>query len=126
MFITKNCNDLNCFIKKTDETISTTNNDATITTIDQITQNSLSVMIGKLKDDSNRLLYNAKHLIIDNFQNCNGKEVTQEIITELLLYRIQNGLTTHLFSDYDYSELQYISNKLDDLIRNNFVIDLVK
>ena len=98
------------------------NNNSTSVTITQLLSNALSVFMEKNKDNPNLELYDCKLLVIDDFQDCNGKEATQGIIIDILQYRINKGLFTHLLSDYDYSDLKYISQKLNDLIIENFIV----
>ena len=112
----------NLFIVKTSKEYNCPDNNFTSVTINQLLSNALSGFMEKNKDNPNLELYDCKLLVIDDFQDCNGKEATQGIIIDILQYRINKGLFTHLLSDYDYSDLKYISQKLNDLIIENFKI----
>ena len=112
----------NLFIVKKSKEYNCPDNNFTSVTINQLLSNALSGFMEKNKDNPNLELYDCKLLVIDDFQDCNGKEATQGIIIDILQYRINKGLFTHLLSDYDYSDLKYISQKLNDLIIENFKI----
>ena len=86
--------------------------------VDGIIQNALS----KASENLNKKLYYVNSLLIDNFHNCNGKEVTQDIISDILQHRINAGSSTYLVSDFDYSDLKYISQRLNTIIKSNYII----
>lgn len=114
------CADSNFFISKTfiDGEIPLTN--AVTVSVDEIINNAIISIRSRGKDDPNKALYQANHLIIEAFQNCNGKESTQRIITDILSSRIQNGLFTLLVSNYGFFDIKYISQNLKELIIKKF------
>ena len=110
----------NLFVMKTGVKDNCSDNNSTSVTINQLLNNELAVYWGTNNENRNLELYDCELLVIDDFQDCNGKEATQSIIFDLLQYRINKGLFTYLLSDCDYSDLKYISRKLNDLIIDNF------
>ena len=92
----------NCFISNDLVSCNISRKNAIVTTVDEILQDPA-------------------FLIIEGFQTCNGKEATQRIITDILSYRINKGLTTYLVSEWDYSDIKYISRELDEIIKQNFI-----
>lgn len=112
--------DSDCFISKffIDSELSLTN--AVTVSVDEIINNAIISIRSRGKDDPNKALYQVNHLTIVDFQNCNGKESTQRIITDILSSRIQNGLPTLLVSDYELFDIKYISQNLKELIIKNF------
>lgn len=111
----------NCFISNeyTDGGI-TYNKDVAIISMDNIIQNLLSTIKGGYKEKPNTAYYDLGLLVIDNFQNCNGKEVTQKTIVDLLAYRIHNKLPTHLLCDFSFTDLKSISKELNEIVKNNY------
>ena len=113
--------DTNCFISNDLVSCNISRMNAIVTTVDEILQNAVSSFRSSNKENPNRLLLDPAFLIINDFQSCNGKEATQKIITDILSYRINKGLTTHLVSKRDYSNIKYISRELDEIIKQNFI-----
>ena len=113
--------DTNCFISKDLVSCNISRTNAVVTTVDEILQNKLASFRTSNKENPNRLLLDPAFLIIEGFQTCNGKEATQRIITDILSYRINKGLPTHLVSEWDYSDIRYISRELDEIIKQNFI-----
>lgn len=116
------CAESNCSISKSfiDGELPLTNT-VTVST-DEILNNAVISIRSRGKDDPNKVLYATSHLTIVDFQNCNGKEAAQRVITDILSSRIQNGLPTLLVSDYDFFEIKYISQNLMELITKSFKI----
>ena len=114
------CADSDCFLSKVfiDSELPLT--DTTTVSVDEIINNAVISIRSKGKDDPNKTLYATTYLTIVDFQNCNGKESTQRIITDILSSRIQNGLSTLLVSDYEFFDIKYISQNLKELIIKNF------
>ncbi len=113
--------DTNCFISKDLVSCNISRTNAVVTTVDEILQNKLASFRTSNKENPNRLLLDPAFLIIEGFQTCNGKEATQRIIMDILSYRINKGLPTHLVSEWDYSDIRYISRELDEIIKQNFI-----
>lgn len=113
--------DTNCFISKDLVSCNISRTNAVVTTVDEILQNKLASFRTSNKENPNRLLLDSTFLIIEGFQTCNGKEATQRIIMDILSYRINKGLPTHLVSEWDYSDIRYISRELDEIIKQNFI-----
>ena len=113
--------DTNCFISKDLVSCNISRTNAVVTTVDEILQNKLASFRTSNKENPNRLLVDSTFLIIEGFQTCNGKEATQRIIMDILSYRINKGLPTHLVSEWDYSDIRYISRELDEIIKQNFI-----
>ena len=114
------CAESNCFISKAfiDGEISLPN---TVTvSADEILNNAVISIRSRGKDDPNKALYQVNHLTIVDFQNCNGKEAAQRIITDILSSRVQNGLPALLVSDYDFFDIKYISQNLKEVITKDF------
>lgn len=111
----------NCFISReyTDGSIPYSK-DVTTISMDDIIQNLLSTIKGRCKEKLNTAYYDLGLLVIDNFQNCNGKEITQKAVVDLLTYRIQNKLSTHLLCNSSFTDLKSISKELNEIINNNF------
>ena len=113
--------DTNCFISKDFVNCNIPHTNAVVTTVDEILQNTVASIRASKNENPNRLLLDPAFLIIEGFQTCNGKEATQRIITDILSYRINKGLTTYLVSEWDYSDIKYISRELDEIIKQNFI-----
>ena len=113
--------DTNCFISKDFVSCNIPHTNAVVTTVDEILQNTVASIRASKNENPNRLLLDPAFLIIEGFQTCNGKEATQRIITDILSRRINKGLTTHLVSEWDYSDIKYISRELDEIIKQNFI-----
>ena len=113
--------DTNCFISNDLVSCNISRKNAIITTVDEILQNTVASIRASKNENPNRLLLDPAFLIIEGFQTCNGKEATQRIITDILSYRINKGLPTHLVSEWDYSDIRYISRELDEIIKQNFI-----
>ena len=113
--------DTNCFISKDLVSCNISRTNAVVTTVDEILQNKLASFRTSNKENPNRLLLDSTFLIIEGFQTCNGKEATQRIIMDILSYRINKGLPTHLVSEWDYSDIRYICRELDEIIKQNFI-----
>ena len=113
--------DTNCFISKDFVNCNIPHPNAVVTTVDEILQNTVASIRASKNENPNRLLLDPAFLIIEGFQTCNGKEATQRIISDILSYRINKGLTTHLVSEWDYSDIRYISHELDEIIKQNFI-----
>lgn len=114
------CAESNCFISKAfiDDEISLPN---TVTvSADEILNNAVISIRSRGKDDPNKALYQVNHLTIVDFQNCNGKEAAQRIITDILSSRVQNGLPALLVSNYDFFDIKYISQNLKEVITKDF------
>ena len=113
--------DTNCFISNDLVSCNISRKNAIITTVDEILQNTVASIRASKNENPNRLLLDPAFLIIEGFQTCNGKEATQRIITDIISYRINKGLPTHLVSEWDYSDIKYISLELDEIIKQNFI-----
>ena len=113
--------DTNCFISKDFVNCNIPHTNAVVTTVDEILQNTVASIRASKNENPNRLLLDPAFLIIEGFQTCNGKEATQRIISDILSYRINKGLTTYLVSEWDYSDIRYISHELDEIIKQNFI-----
>ena len=111
----------NCFISReyTDGSIPY-GKDITTISMDDIIQNLLLTIKGGCKEKPNTAYYDLRLLVIDNFQNCNGKEITQKAVVDLLTYRVQNKLPTHLLCDSSFTDLKSISKELNEIVNNNF------
>ena len=113
--------DTNCFISIDFINYNIPYTNAIVTTVDEILQNTVVSIRASKNENPNRLLLDPAFLIIEGFQTCNGKEATQRIVTDILSYRINKGLPTHLVSEWDYSDIKYISRELDEIIKKNFI-----
>lgn len=113
--------DTNCFISNDLVSCNISRTNAIVTTVDEILQNTVASIRASKNENPNRLLLDPAFLIIEDFQSCNGKEATQSIITNILSYRINKGLPTHLVSERDYSDIKYISRELDEIIKQKFI-----
>ena len=116
----QSCADSNCFISKAFIDGEIPLIDALTVTVDEILHNTLVSMRSRGKDAPNRVLYRVNRLIIAEFQNCNGKEATQKIITDILSSRIKSGLPTHLIAGHDFFDIKYMSQNLRKVITKNF------
>ena len=120
-FNLQSCLNTNCFISNDLVNCNISRTNAIVTTVDEILQNTVASIRASKNENPNRLLLDPAFLIIEGFQTCNGKEATQRIITDIISYRINKGLPTHLVSEWDYTDIKYISRELDEIIKQNFI-----
>lgn len=111
----------NCFInRKLAGRVFFYNDTATIITIDNLIENILFTVKNSYKNNSKAKYFNTKLLVINDFQNCSGKEATQKVVLELIFHRIKENLPTHLICTSDFSHLKSISEELYKTVNDNF------
>lgn len=112
----------NCFISREffNESLYYAKNTTAIS-IDDIIENNLLSLLSEKRNNPNAEYYSSEMLVINDFQNCNGKEVTQKAIVELISHRIIENLPTHLICDSDFLKLRTISGELYRIVKDNFV-----
>lgn len=115
------CVSQNCFISSEflDELYYPEN--TTTISIDDIIENNLLALKSNFTENPNVEYYYSEMLAIKDFQNCNGKEVTQKAIVEILTHRIKENLPTHLICDSGFSKLSTVSGDLHSIVKDNFI-----
>lgn len=93
----------------------------TTVSIDDIIKNNILALKSKYTENPNVEYYYSEMLAIIDFQNCNGKEVTQKAIVEIITHRIKENLPTHLFCDSHLSNVRTVSRELSRIVKDNFI-----
>ena len=91
-----------------------------LSSVDEILNNEITSFRNKISESPNKRLVEKEVLVIDSFETCNGKEVTQKLLYGIIGDRLQRGKSTILVSNMGLKKLISISSELVSLVNDSF------